>query len=119
MSQTGLVAKLASLPWIQVEIPPDPGDPPHDSPFFALGRGEREAILLARQHPGSLLLMNDLKAQRIAQRLAINTVDIPAFLLSCKLSGFSDQEQIRELIGALQEKDRFGFRRETLDRLLS
>jgi predicted nucleic acid-binding protein len=118
-SQTSLVTSLSRLPWILVEISPDPGNASSDPAFQALGRGEREAILLARQYQDSLLLMNDLKAQRVAQRLGINTVDIPAFLLSCKLSGFSDQKQIRELVAALQEKDRYGFRRQTLDRLLS
>ena len=119
VSQTNLVAGLAGLPWIQIEIPPDLGSPPPDPAFLALGRGEREAILLARQHQGSLLLMNDLKAQRIAQGMGIETADIPAFLLACKLSGFSVPEQIRELVAALQERDRYGFRKETLDRLLS
>jgi hypothetical protein len=51
--------------------------------------------------------------------MGIDTADIPAFLLSCKLSGFSDAEQIRELVAALQERDRYGFRRETLNLLLS
>jgi predicted nucleic acid-binding protein len=69
--------------------------------------------------PGALLLMNDLKAQRVARRLGVDTVNIPAFLLSCKASGFLSLVKIREIVEALQEKDRYGFRKEILDRLLS
>lgn len=120
VSQTSLVARLAGLAWIEVETPmTSPDDPDPGSGFLSLGRGEREAILLALRHRDSRLLMNDLKAQRIAWGLGVDTVDVAAFLLSCKRSGFSNQDQIRELVEALQEKDRYGFRKEVLVQLLS
>jgi predicted nucleic acid-binding protein len=118
VSMTSLVPSLAGTPWIQVEIPTTL-DWAVSPDFRNLGKGEQEAILLARRYDDSLLLMNDLKAQRIAQRLGVNTVDIPAFLLSCKLSGHVDQGEIQALVTALQEKDRYGFRRDVLERLLS
>jgi predicted nucleic acid-binding protein len=118
VSMTSLVARLASTPWVQVEIPTTL-DWTVFQDFRSLGRGEQEAILLARRYDDSLLLMNDLKAQRIAQRLEVSTVDIPAFLLSCKLSGHTGRDEIQGLITALQEKDRYGFRKDVLERLLS
>jgi hypothetical protein len=46
-------------------------------------------------------------------------VDIPTFLLSCKASGFLSLPKIREIVDALQEKDRYRFRKEILGQLLS
>ncbi len=119
ISLTTLLSDLAALPWVEV-VPLDPGEQRMlDPDFINLGKGEQEAIQLSRTVPGTLLLTNDLKARRIAHRLGVDTVDIPAFLLSCKASGFLSSSRIREVVEALREKDRFGFRREILDRLLS
>lgn len=119
VSLTTLLPSLAALPWVEVASL-DPGDQPAlDPDFIHLGKGEQEAIQLSRNAPGSLLLTNDLKARRIAHRLGVDTVDIPTFLLSCKASGFLTTARIREVVEALREKDRFGFRKEILDRLLS
>jgi predicted nucleic acid-binding protein len=115
---TDLVSRLAASPWIQIEIPDSPNTVP-DPAFRALGKGEQEAILLALRSEDVLLLMNDLKARRIAERLGVLTADVPAFLLACRDTGFVSQDQIRELVAALREKDRYGFRRETLEQLLS
>jgi len=119
VSLTTLLPHLAALHWVEVAAP-EPGEGAvHGPDFLDLGNGEREAIQLSLKAPGSLLLMNDLKARRIAHRLGVDTVDVPAFLLSCKASGFLNPTQVREVIEALREKDRYGFRREVLDRLLS
>jgi predicted nucleic acid-binding protein len=120
VSLTSLLAQMATLPWVKVEKL-ESGDVVADliSDFMGLGRGEQEAIRLSLNIPGSLLLMNDRKARRVADRLGIGTVDIPAFLLSCKISGFLSLEEIRAVTDALREKDRYGFRQEVLDRLLS
>ena len=77
-----------------------------------------EAIGLASQHPDSVLLMNDSRARREAIQRGIRVVDIPAFLLTCKLSGFLDRAQIAETVRDLQERDRYGFRADVLARLL-
>jgi predicted nucleic acid-binding protein len=119
VSLTTLLPDLAALPWVEVTAL-DPGEGPVPDPdFIHLGKGEQEAIQLSRNIPGALLLTNDLKARRIAQRLGVDTVDIPAFLLSCKASGLLSLARIREIVEALREKDRYGFRKEVLDRLLS
>jgi predicted nucleic acid-binding protein len=115
---TTLVARLAASPWIQVEIP-DPPETVPDPVFSALGKGEQEAILLARRFEDVVLLMNDVKARRVAERLGVLTADVPAFLLACRDTGFVSRAEIRELVAALREKDRYGFRRETLEQLLS
>jgi predicted nucleic acid-binding protein len=120
VSLTSLLAQMATLPWVKVEkLKSDDVVADLSSDFMGLGRGEQEAIRLSLNIPGSLLLMNDRKARRVADRLGIGTVDIPAFLLSCKISGFLSLTEIRAVVDALREKDRYGFRQEVLDRLLS
>jgi predicted nucleic acid-binding protein len=120
VSLTSLLAQMATLPWVKVEkLKSDDVVADLSSDFMGLGRVEQEAIRLSLNMPGSLLLMNDRKARRVADRLGIGTVDIPAFLLSCKISGFLSLTEIRAVVDALREKDRYGFRQEVLDRLLS
>ena len=117
MSRTKLVERLAALPWIHIEPPATGSVLLEDEP--RLGRGELEAIALAGQRDNSLLLTNDNRALEAARRAGLNAVDIPAFLLSCKVSGFLEREQIQSLVQDLREKDRYGFRKEVLDLLLS
>ncbi|HEX4963531.1 MAG TPA: hypothetical protein VF173_22065 [Thermoanaerobaculia bacterium] len=119
VSLTKLLQHLAVLQWVEVAaLEPGEGSV-HGPDFVGLGKGEQEAIQLSLRTPGSLLLMNDLKARRVAHRLGVDTVDVPAFLLSCKAAKFLNPTQLREVIEALREKDRYGFRQEVLDRLLS
>lgn len=89
-----------------------------ESGFLDLGAGEREAIALVRQLTGSVLLMNDNQARRQALHSGVQAVNIPAFLLACKLSSFLNREKIAEVIRDLQEKDRYGFRADVLTLLL-
>lgn len=115
LSRTSLLDALARIAWIRIETAEDdaPGEPLHK-----LGRGEREAIALARQR-GALLLSNDNLARQAARGLGVEAIDIPAFLLSCKLTGFLDGGSLREVVRELREKDHYGFRKEILDRLLA
>ncbi len=62
--------------------------------------------------------MNDSRARREARDHGIEVVDIPAFLLACKMSGFLAQEEVTEIVKDLQEKDWYGFRRDMLALLL-
>lgn len=84
-----------------------------------MGAGEREAIALARLSADSLLLMNDNRARRQAAQNGLQAVNIPAFLLACKLSRFLDRDQIAEVVRALQEKDNYGFRADVFAQLLT
>lgn len=114
LSRTPLLQDLSRISWIRIEAAEDdaPGEPLHK-----LGRGEREAIALARRR-GALLLSNDNLARQAAVRLGVEAIDIPAFLLSCKLTGFLDGGSLHEVVRELREKDHYGFRKEILERLL-
>ena len=119
LSVTSLIQDLAKLPWVQVKIPSSGWDLPSTADNLRLGSGEKQVIALARQSERALVLSNHNFARELARRLDLKAIDIPSFLLSCKTTGFLDREEIRDLIRDLQEKDRYGFRREVLDRLLS
>lgn len=114
LSRTSLLDALARLAWIRIETAEH-----HSSTEIpqTLGSGEREAIALARRQE-SLLLSNDNLARQAAGRLGVDAIDIPGFLLSCKLTGFLDGNGIRQVVRDLREKDHYGFRREILERLL-
>jgi predicted nucleic acid-binding protein len=117
LSSTRLAERLAELPWIRVEAPLTPGSllPPEDA--WRLGEGEKEAMALAFQYPGSLLLTNDNQARIVASRRGLSAIDIPSFLLSCKSAGFLDGQSLDHLISSLRDKDHYSFRREILERL--
>jgi predicted nucleic acid-binding protein len=115
LSRTPLVQDFARIPWIRIEAAEHEFS---EEPLHRLGRGEREAIALALRQD-FLLLTNDNLARQAAVRAGVDAVDIPGFLLSCKLTGFLDGDEIREIVGELREKDHYGFRKEILDRLLA
>jgi predicted nucleic acid-binding protein len=118
LSRTPLLHELAGIPWIRIESPDDSQSPTFSEDFHRLGPGEREALALASQR-GALLLTNDNLARRAARRIGVEAVDIPGFLLSCKLSGYLDSGGIGDIVHDLREKDHYGFRQDVLDRLLS
>ncbi|MES1241407.1 MAG: hypothetical protein ABUT39_07295 [Acidobacteriota bacterium] len=114
LSRTPLLDDLARIAWIRIEA----AEAGSSGELHKLGRGEREAIALARRQE-SLLLSNDNLARQAAGRLGVEAIDIPAFLLSCKLTGFLDAEGLQKIVRDLREKDHYGFRKEILDRLLA
>ena len=75
----------------------------------SLGIGETEAIVLCKSIPDSLLLISDNKARRIAEREEVACVDIPGFLLACKITAFLTRNEISEIIVQLKERDHYGF----------
>jgi predicted nucleic acid-binding protein len=91
----------------------------NDERFGHLGRGEQEAIALAREHQEAVLLMNDNRARHQATNYGVHAVNIPAFLLACKMTGLLDPQEMARVIADLQEKDYYGFRRDVLNLLLS
>jgi predicted nucleic acid-binding protein len=119
ISATSLIQDLANLSWVQVEAPAPGWELPRMTDLFRLGAGEQQAIALARQSEQAFLLSNDNSARRFALRLGVKAIDIPEFLLSCKAAGFLGREELQALVLDLQVKDRYGFRREILERLLS
>ena len=119
---TRFFLKLASLPpWVRVTDPsPSLLESLSREPGFSeLGLGEKEAIALAKQLGDSVLLMNDNRARLYATRLGLDCVSIPAFLLACKRTRLVDAKGVAELVHALQTLDRYRFRKDVLDLLLT
>ncbi|MBI5651582.1 MAG: hypothetical protein HZC40_14235 [Chloroflexi bacterium] len=117
---TSLLTHLTDLDWIQV-IAPSTNQVEKlttDESFRALGAGEQEAIALAIERAPAVLLGNDNQARRVASRLGVDVVNIPAFLLACKQANLVDRQTLFTVINDLRAKDFFGFRQTDLDLLL-
>ncbi len=70
-------ADVAAQPWIEVLE----ADPPDVAPLLILvGRGEAEAIALAQREPAAVLLMDDLRARKLAERLGLRRMGTVALL---------------------------------------
>jgi predicted nucleic acid-binding protein len=120
VSRSPLLQRLVEISWLSVEAPEASaleGLSTQLSPR-RLGAGEMEAIALALERKGSFLLMNDGRARREAAQLGVQVVNIPAFLLACKISSFLDRDQIAKTVRDLQEKDWYGFSQEVLTGLM-
>lgn len=63
--------------------------------------------------------MNDNQARRVASLLGLRAVNIPVFLLTLKEAGLKTRAEITELVLALEERDRYGFRKDVRDLLLA
>ena len=121
VSVTRMTAEHAQLPWVRVQAPNADGVRAvcRKSGFEGLGLGETEAIALALQLEGSVLLISDNKARSRANQIGLDAVAIPAFLIACKETGFLRHEDLASVVHALQERDRYGFSKAVLDRLFS
>ena len=117
---TDLLPRLNALTWIQVVAPSHSQIDAltRDGNFRRLGAGEQEAIALAIERSESVLLGNDNQARRIATKLGVRVINIPAFLLACKQTGLVNQKSMFTIIDDLREKDFFGFRQTDLDLLI-
>jgi len=109
------------MPWVMVQIPDaTKARTLRDEDLSSkLGSGEQEAIALCLEREGSLLLMNDNRARLVAARLGVKVLNIPAFLLEAKLSSSLSRAQIEALVVALEEFDRYGFKKAIRDELVS
>ncbi len=118
---TSLLPSLLACPWIAVATP-EPAQLEalaSQAAFNRLGAGEQGAIALARQHLDSVLLTNDSQAIHTAAVLGVTAVNIPAFLLACKLAGLLNPPAMEQVVAALQAKDHYGFRQDVLALLLA
>ncbi len=117
---TNLLTRLTNLNWVQVCAPSQNQveELTTDESFRALGAGEREALALALEYAPAVLLGNDNQARRVAAKLGIAVVNIPAFLLACKQANLLERQALLTLINDLRVKDFFGFRQTDLDLLL-
>lgn len=120
IAQTTLLTSLLAKEWIKVtshELPPEEGLL-QDRAFQSLGAGEQSCIQLARGTRGSVLLISDNRARRIAQMLDVTVVNIPAFLLACKMVGLCNSDQMAKIIQDLRDLDFYQFKAEILSELL-
>jgi predicted nucleic acid-binding protein len=68
----------------------------------ALGRGEAEAITLARELSADLLLTDDRKARLAAERLGLKCAGLLGFLVRAKSTGRIDS--VKSMIDILQNR---------------
>lgn len=109
LSKTPLINRLPEWLKIQVHHPQAKHDKRVDLEFERLGLGEQSCILLAKENRDSRLLISDNRARTVAQKEGLKAVNIPAFLLACKESGFLDLMDIQEIMDRLYEKNHYKF----------
>jgi predicted nucleic acid-binding protein len=121
VSITPLLLELVRFEGLEVQASPEQAMRTLSSRegFDRLGQGEREAIALATSQEGSVLLTNDNQARLFAVGIGLQAVNVPAFLLACKLSGLLSRDEVAELVVALEAKDRYRFRADVRALLLS
>ncbi len=83
-----------------------------------LGEGETAAIKLAREKD-AVLLIDDKKAFKEAEKSGILCLDLAGFLFSCKQMELINTNHIKSIINDLKEKDHYSFSKEILELLLS
>ncbi len=71
----------------------------------SLGRGEAEAILLAKELGAVLLLTDDRKARLAAERLGVNCAGLVSLILLAKQQGHI--ASVRDMLDALERRGRF------------
>jgi predicted nucleic acid-binding protein len=120
LAQTDLLTPLLATGWIDVpSAEPVPDETLlEDSTFQALGVGEQACILLARATPDSILLISDNTDRQFARSLGLTVVNIPAFLLACKVAGLVSAEQMVQIVQDLKDKDFYELKSEIRDALL-
>ncbi len=120
LAQTDLLTPLLAIHWINVPSVQALPDETllQDATFQTLGAGEQACIALARTLPEAVLLMSDNKARRFGQSLGVTVINIPAFLLACKMAGMINPEQMAQVIQDLGDKDFYRFKAEVRDALL-
>lgn len=84
----------------------------------SLGLGERESILLAKEH-NAKLLMSDRVAGHYAEKTGVTVIDIPSFLFYCKGKKILSLSQLNTLIAKLKTKDFYQFGEEVEKELLA
>lgn len=72
--------------WLQVKKAPDPASV--GSLELVVDRGEAEAIALAQSIEGSMLLVDDSRARRVAQRLGVRLIGTVGLLRRAKKAGW-------------------------------
>jgi predicted nucleic acid-binding protein len=80
--------EVASQTWIEIQTP----EAQVVAPLLILvGKGEAEAIALAQRQPSAVLLLDDLRARKLAERLGLRRMGIVALLGRAKHAGLIDR----------------------------
>lgn len=80
-------SEVAEAPWVRTAS----ADPKVVAPLLVLvDRGEAEAIAIAQEHQGSLLLTDDGKARRVAKQLGLTVQGSLGVLARAKRKGLID-----------------------------
>ena len=58
---------------------------------LSLGEGESEVIALATDYPSSILILDDLKARRVAERLSLRVMGTIGMVTQAKLRGLVEE----------------------------
>ena len=121
LARTDLLTPLMAIRWIRVSAQePSPDETLlQNATFQTLGAGEQACISLARTQPDAVLLMSDSQARHFARSVGVTVVNIPAFLLACKMSGLIGPEQMLQIIQDLKEQDYYKFKTSVRDLLLA
>ena len=121
LAQTSLLAPLTNQSGLTLTIPAADQLETlrQDEAFHRLGVGEQESIALALTTEDALLLSNDNQARQLATALGVTVINIPAFLLACKLAGELTRHNIQQIIDDLWQKDYYKFRADVQAQLLA
>lgn len=111
VAKTNLITALLDKEWVKVKNVSDADfkKVKKSKEFANLGSGEKECFALCKRFKNSVLLISDNKARRIANKNEIVTLNISAFLLSCKEMGILENNDIANIIHDLREKDYYEF----------
>jgi len=111
IAKTNLITDLLDKEWVKVKNVSDADfkKMKKSKEFANLGSGEKECFALCKRFKNSVLLISDNKARRVANKNEIVTLNISAFLLSCKEIGILESDDIANIIHDLKEKDYYEF----------
>ncbi len=105
-------SEVASTTWIEIESP----DPLLVQPLtILLDQGEAEAIALAGGYTGSIVLLDDARARRVAERMSVRRIGTLGLLRRAKQAGLI--QLVRPHITALLNNGIY-IRQEIIDAVL-
>lgn len=121
LARADLLPALLAIKWLEVDPVELLSNEPllDNSTFRDLGAGEQACLTLARTAADNVVLMSDNQARALARSLSITVVNLPAFLLACKVAGLIDRAGMAQIIQDLKDKDYYEFKTEIRVALLS
>lgn len=89
-SGTGMAgaAETATSPWIEVRRIKNPSDLTAAQTRFGLGAGELSTMILAKENNADLIILDDLRARKLAQGNGFKVQGTIAILEACFRKGY-------------------------------